>query len=54
MFKNKVHELIDQNILSFTEEKPNAKANPLPNHDNQTMNTIIAEDDTEVVSSIMM
>lgn len=46
MFKNKVHELIDQNILSFIEEKPNVKANPLPNHDNQVVNATLEEDST--------
>lgn len=32
VFKNRVQDLIDQNILSFTEEKSKVKENPLPNH----------------------
>lgn len=44
MFKNIVQALIDQNILSFTKEKSNVKANPLPNHGNHTVNKIIEED----------
>lgn len=44
MFKNMVQYLIDQNIISFTEEKPNVKVNHFPNHGNQTMNSIIEED----------
>ena len=44
MFKNRVQDLIDQNIMSFTEEKPNAKANPLSNHGNHAVNSIIEED----------
>lgn len=49
MFKNKVQNLIDQNILSFTEEKPNVKVNPLSNHGNHMINSIIEEDSTKVV-----
>lgn len=45
-FKNRVQDLIDQNILSFTEEKPNVKANPLPNHGNQMVNAIVEEDNS--------
>lgn len=37
------------NILSFTEEKSNVKANPLPNHGNHIVNAILEEDSTEVV-----
>lgn len=44
VFKNRVHNFIEQNILSFTEEKPNVKANPLHNHGNQTLNVIIEKD----------
>lgn len=49
MFKNRVQDLIDQNMISFTEEKPNVKAKPWPNHHNQTMNDIIKEDIKEVI-----
>lgn len=52
MFKNKVQDIFDQNILSFTEEKSNVKANPLPNHGNQTLHAILKEDHTEVVSLV--
>lgn len=49
VFKNRVQDLIDQNIMPFTEEKPNAKANPLSNHSNHAVNSIIEEDNSEVV-----
>lgn len=49
VFKNRVHDLIDQNILSFTKEKPNVKANPWPNHGNQIMNAIIGKGSMKVV-----
>lgn len=46
MFKNRVQELIDQDILSFTEEKPNVKTNMLPNHGSLTINAILEEEVT--------
>lgn len=49
VFKNRVQDLIDQNIFPFTEENPNVKSNPLMDHGNQTMNTVIEEDGTELV-----
>lgn len=49
VFKNRVQDLINQNILSFTEEKPNWKANPLPNHGNQIVNAMLEEGRIEVV-----
>lgn len=48
MFKNKVHDRIDHNILSFTEEKPNVNVNSLLNHGNRPVNVIIKEVGTEV------
>lgn len=50
--KNRVQELIDQDILSFTEEKPNVKTNLLPNHGSLTVNTVLEEEETEVVSLV--
>lgn len=39
--KKRIQELIDQEILSFSEEKPNVKTNPLPNHSGATVNVVI-------------
>lgn len=52
MFKNKVQDLIDHNILSFTEKKTNVKANLLPNHGNLAVNVILEEDSVKVVSLV--
>lgn len=46
VFKNKVQELIDQDILSFIEEKPNVKNNLLPNHGSLTVNSVLEEEET--------
>lgn len=43
VFNNKVHELIDQDILSSTEEKPSVKNNRLPNHDGLIVNVVLEE-----------
>lgn len=47
--KKRIQELIDQEILSFSKEKPNVKTNPLPNHGGPTVNTVIEEETTESV-----
>ncbi|XP_050883676.1 uncharacterized protein LOC127086894 [Lathyrus oleraceus] len=47
--KKRIQELIDQEILSFSEEKPNVKTNSLPNHDGATVHTVIKEESTKVV-----
>lgn len=52
VFKNKVQDLIDQDILSFTEEKPNLKNNLLPNHGGPTVNTVIEEEEIKMVSLV--
>lgn len=46
MFKNRVQNLIDHNILSFTKEKLIVKPNNFPNHGNHTVNAIIEENNT--------
>lgn len=52
VFKNRAQELINQDILSFTEEKPNMKTNHFPNHGSLTVNTVLEEEETEVVSLV--
>ncbi|XP_050877425.1 uncharacterized protein LOC127081187 [Lathyrus oleraceus] len=47
--KKRIQELIDQEILSFSKEKPNVKTNPLPNHGGATVNVVIEEEDTESI-----
>ncbi|XP_050909269.1 uncharacterized protein LOC127123047 [Lathyrus oleraceus] len=47
--KKRIQELIDQEVLSFFEEKPNMKMNPLPNHGGSTVNTVIDEETIESV-----
>ncbi|XP_050889365.1 uncharacterized protein LOC127094590 [Lathyrus oleraceus] len=42
--KKRIHELIDQEILTFSEEKPNVKTNPLPNHGGATVNVVVKEE----------
>ena len=41
--------MINQEILSFFEEKPIVKMNPLPNHDGSVVNAAIKEETTEFV-----
>lgn len=43
LFKTRVQELIDQNVLSFYEEGPHVRTNMLPNHNGQAVNAIINE-----------
>lgn len=52
MFKNRVQDLIDQDILSFTEEKPNVKNNSLPNHGGPTVNVVLEEKGTKMESLV--
>lgn len=47
--KNKIQDLIDSKILTFSEEKPNIKTNPLPNHDGPTVSVVIEEEPAEPV-----
>ncbi|XP_050889234.1 uncharacterized protein LOC127094445 [Lathyrus oleraceus] len=47
--KKKIQELIDQDILSFPDEKPNVKTNPLPNHSGAAVNTMIEEETVESI-----
>lgn len=46
VFKNRVQELIDQDILSINEEKPNMNTNSLPNHSSMTVNIVLEEEET--------
>ena len=41
--------MINQEIMSFSEEKPNVKTNPLPNHGGSAVNVVIKEETTESV-----
>lgn len=47
--KYKDQDLINQDILSFSEEKPNVKMNPLPNHGGSIVNVVIEEETAESV-----
>lgn len=47
--KYKIQDLINQEILTFSEEKPNVKTNPLPNHGGATVNAVVEEETTESV-----
>ncbi|XP_050878511.1 uncharacterized protein LOC127082315 [Lathyrus oleraceus] len=47
--KKRIQELIDQEIMSFSEEKPNVKTNPLPNHGGAAINTVIKEENVESI-----
>lgn len=50
VFKNKVQELINQDIRSFTKEKPSVKNNMFPNHGGPTATAVLEEEETYVVS----
>ncbi|XP_050877159.1 uncharacterized protein LOC127080911 [Lathyrus oleraceus] len=50
--KCKIQDLINQNILTFSEEKPNVKTNPLPNHSGVPVNAVIEEVNTEVILKV--
>ncbi|XP_050896976.1 uncharacterized protein LOC127103785 [Lathyrus oleraceus] len=47
--KKRTQELTDQEIMSFSEEKPNVKTNPLPNHGGATVNAVIEEENAESI-----
>ncbi|XP_050877108.1 uncharacterized protein LOC127080861 [Lathyrus oleraceus] len=47
--KKRIQELIDQEILSFSEENTNVKANPLPNHGGAAVNAVIEEENVESI-----
>ncbi|XP_050919706.1 uncharacterized protein LOC127137279 [Lathyrus oleraceus] len=44
-----MQDLINQEILFFSEEKPNMKTNPFPNHGGSAVNAIIEEETAEFV-----
>lgn len=50
--KCKIQDLINQNILTFFEEKSNVKTNPLPNHSGALVNAVIEEVNVEVVLKV--
>lgn len=52
VFKAKVNELIDQKILSFSEEQPNVKTNPLFVHNRPVVNVIEEEECTKLVRNV--
>lgn len=52
MFKNRVQYLIDQDIMSFIEEKPNVNNNLLPNHGGPIVNIVLEEEKTKVASPV--
>lgn len=52
VFKNKIHDLINQNILCFTEEKPNVRTNPLSTHNGPAVSAIIEEEATKSVRGV--
>lgn len=47
-----MQELIDQDIMSFTEEKPSVKNNLLPNHGGPTVNAVLEEEETNVIGLV--
>ncbi|XP_050890765.1 uncharacterized protein LOC127096208 [Lathyrus oleraceus] len=47
--KKRIQELINQDILSFSEEKPNVKTNPLPNHGGASVNVVIEKETTKSI-----
>ncbi|XP_050875207.1 uncharacterized protein LOC127078828 [Lathyrus oleraceus] len=47
--KKRIQELIVQDILYFSEEKPNVKTNPLPNHAGVAVNVVIEEENVESI-----
>ncbi|XP_050895784.1 uncharacterized protein LOC127102458 [Lathyrus oleraceus] len=51
--KNKIQELMNQKILSFSEEKPNVKTNALPNHNGSAVNAVIDEDTAKSVRRVI-
>lgn len=51
--KNKTQELINHKILSFSEEKPNVKTNPMSNHNGSAVSVVIDEDIVESVRRVI-
>jgi hypothetical protein len=51
-FKFKVQELIDRKLLSFKEESPNVKINPLPGHASSSVNVVEEIEEFEVVKEV--
>ncbi|XP_050909904.1 uncharacterized protein LOC127123746 [Lathyrus oleraceus] len=47
--KYKIQDLINQDILTFSREKPNVKTNPLSNHSGAVVNAVIEEENTEAI-----
>ncbi|XP_050889361.1 uncharacterized protein LOC127094585 [Lathyrus oleraceus] len=47
--KKRIQELIDQEILSFSEENPNVKTDPLQNHGGSVVNVVVEEEANESV-----
>lgn len=52
VFKNKVHELLNQKLLAFTEEQLNVKKNSLPGHDGSAVNAIDDVEYTKVINEV--
>ncbi|CAL5203401.1 unnamed protein product [Lathyrus oleraceus] len=51
LFKSRVHELIDQKVLSFSEVGPNVITDPLPNHYGQVVNAVSGDGCSDSVAS---
>ncbi|XP_019434187.1 PREDICTED: uncharacterized protein LOC109340878 [Lupinus angustifolius] len=51
-FKFKVQDLINAKRIDFKENRPNITGNPLPNHENQEVNTIEARDDVAIIDKV--
>lgn len=47
--KYKIQDLINYEILTFSEEKPNVKTNPFTNHGGSAVNVVVEEETTESV-----
>ncbi|XP_050876611.1 uncharacterized protein LOC127080324 [Lathyrus oleraceus] len=47
--KYKIQDLINQDILTFSEEKPNVKTNPLPNNCGAAVSAVIGEENTKFI-----
>ena len=50
--KYKIQDLINQDILTFSEEKPNIKTNHFPNHSGMSVNALIEEASAEVILKV--
>ncbi|KAK2395731.1 hypothetical protein QL285_057437 [Trifolium repens] len=51
-FKYKVQELLDRKLISFKEESPNVKTNPLPGHASSSVNAVEEIEEFEVVKEV--